>query len=135
MVEDDRDLPTNDPVPTPEHGEVWIVKDDDQDFVRGKNRPAVVVQAMDQWWARDLTSVTVCPFTSEPHLAPYRILVEPNEANGLDKTSLLEVDKVTTMWKSGLVKRIGTLDDDTLRDFYDRWQTFMIPEDFQLEPL
>ena len=134
MAEDDHELTVSDPGPTPEHGEVWIVKDNEQDFVRGKRRPVVVVQDMDRWSSRDLDSVIVCPLTTDEHSAPYRIPVERSEANGLDEHSRLMVDKVTSMRKAGFVKRIGTLDEDILRDFYDRLTLFMIPEDFRLEP-
>lgn len=134
MAEDDHGRLTDDLGPTPEHGEVWIVRDDEQDFVRRKRRPVVVVQDMDRWGSRDLDSVTVCPFTTDARVAPYRIPVEQNEANGLDEHSRLMVDKVTSMRKAGFVKRIGRLDDDVLQDFYDQLLLFMIPEDFPLKP-
>ena len=127
MVEDDRAHRTNAPGPMPEYGEVWLARDDDQDFVRGKTRPVVIVQDMNRWSSRDLDSVIVCLFTGEAHLAPYRIPVERSEANGLDKRSRLMVDKVTSMRKAGLVKRIGTLEDDILRDFHDRLELLMTP--------
>lgn len=93
-------------------GEVWTA-------AGGKNyagtpRPIVIVQD----GRFDATSsVTICAFTSDPTDAPlFRLVVEPSEANGLETVSRLMVDKVTTVPKVKLGRRIGRLaDDDTLR--------------------
>lgn len=53
--------------------------------------------------------------------------------NGLERTSRLMVDKVTTVKRGRLKKRIGTIDEHTLRRFYLRLLEFMTPEDFRLE--
>jgi len=62
-------------------------------------------------------SVTICAFTSDPTDAPlFRLLVEPSEANGLGMVSRLMVDKVTTVPKAKLAKRVGRLvDSDMVR--------------------
>ncbi len=67
----------------------------------GKPRPALIVQS-------DLfdehPSVTILPVTSELRNAPvFRIQVEPDANNGLQKTSEIMVDKV----QSVLRERIG----------------------------
>jgi mRNA interferase MazF len=78
----------------------------------GKPRPVVVVQD-DRFDAT--ASVTVCPFTSNPVDAPLvRIPVEPSPGNGLDRPSDLMVDKLTTVPRSGLGERLGSLRDDEL---------------------
>jgi mRNA interferase MazF len=57
-------------------------------------------------------SVTICAFTSDPTDAPLlRLVVEPNETNGLRSTSRLMVDKITTIPKAKLGSRIGRLTD------------------------
>lgn len=86
-------------------GEVWTVSGG-PDYV-GKPRPAVIVQED----AFDSTaSVTVCPFTSDSTVAPFfRIPVDPDAANGLRSTSCLMVDKITTVAKTKLGKRVGVL--------------------------
>ena len=78
----------------------------------GKPRPAVIVQDD----AFDATlSLTICAFTTDPTEAPlFRIRVEPDEANQLAETSSLMVDKVTTVPKSRLGKRVGRLGDSDL---------------------
>lgn len=113
------------------HGEVWVVLDDDDDFAKTKPRPAVVVQDVTK--SGNLDSVTVCLMTTSKRLALYRILVEPNAMNGLERTSRLMVDKVTTVKRERLKKRIGTIDERTLRQFYLQLLEFLVPEDFLLK--
>jgi mRNA interferase MazF len=78
----------------------------------GKPRPVLIVQD-DRFDAT--ASVTVCPFTTGPVEAPLiRIPVEPADTNGLDRSSSLMVDKITTMPRSGLDERLGRVRDDEL---------------------
>ncbi len=73
----------------------------------GKPRPVVIVQD-DRFDATD--SITICAFTSDPTDAPLiRIAVEPSNANGLETTSRLMVDKITTVPKRKLGTRVGRL--------------------------
>jgi mRNA interferase MazF len=93
-------------------GEVWTAAGG-SDYV-GKLRPVVIVQD----GRFDATSsVTVCAFTSDPTDAPlFRVSVEPSETNGLTTASRLMVDKITTVPKPKLGRRIGRLADaDMLR--------------------
>ncbi|MDP9440649.1 MAG: type II toxin-antitoxin system PemK/MazF family toxin [Actinomycetota bacterium] len=80
----------------------------------GKPRPVVILQD-DRFDA--LESVTVCAFTTDPTEAPLiRLVVEPDEGNGLRERCSLMVDKVTTISRSKLGDRIGRLaDDDVVR--------------------
>jgi mRNA interferase MazF len=91
-------------------GEIWTVAGG-ADYA-GKPRPAVIVQDDDF----DATkSITICAFTSDPTEAPlFRILVQPNERNGLQATSSLMVDKITTVPRTKVGSRIGRLDDEDL---------------------
>ena len=93
-------------------GDIWTASGG-QDYA-GKPRPVVIVQDN----SFDATaSITVCAFTTDETDAPLiRLLVEPNSNNGLHLASRLMVDKITTVPKSKLGKRIGRLDDrDILR--------------------
>jgi mRNA interferase MazF len=80
----------------------------------GKPRPVVIVQD-DRFDAT--ASVTVCPLTTNPIEAPLtRINVEPSPSNGLDQTSRLMVDKLTTIPRANLGNRVGRLPEaDLLR--------------------
>lgn len=91
-------------------GEIWTIAGA-RDYL-GKPRPAVIVQD-DRFDATD--SLTVCPFTTDPTPAPLvRLLVEPNHTNGLIAASRLMADKLTTIPRNKLGRRIGRLDDETM---------------------
>jgi mRNA interferase MazF len=91
-------------------GEVWTAAGG-RDYA-GKPRPIVIVQD-DRFDAT--SSITICAFTSDPTDAPlFRLVVEPSEANGLETVSRLMVDKVTTIPKAKLGRRIGRLADDDM---------------------
>jgi mRNA interferase MazF len=78
----------------------------------GKPRPVVIVQD-DRFDAS--ASVTVCPLTTNPVEAPLiRIVVESNDATGIDQPSRIMVDKVTTMPRSNVRDRLGRLADEDL---------------------
>ncbi|HWU61983.1 MAG TPA: type II toxin-antitoxin system PemK/MazF family toxin [Ensifer sp.] len=93
-------------------GEIWTVSGG-KDYA-GKPRPVVIVQD-DSFSATD--SITVCGFTSDPTDAPlFRVQIEPSNLNGLKLSSRLMVDKLTTVHKTKLGKRIGSLSrSDILR--------------------
>ena len=78
----------------------------------GKPRPVLIVQ--DDHFS-DIESITICPFTTNP-LSPqlYRVAVEPTETNGLLQASWLMADKLATMHRNKLGRRIGRLDDATM---------------------
>ncbi|MDI4666681.1 type II toxin-antitoxin system PemK/MazF family toxin [Xanthobacter autotrophicus] len=93
-------------------GDIWTVAGG-KDYA-GKPRPVVIVQD-DTFDATD--SITICAFTTDETEAPlFRLPVAPNARNGLRTTCRLMVDKITTVPKSKVGTRIGSLDDeDVLR--------------------
>lgn len=91
-------------------GEVWTVAGGG-DYM-GRPRPVVILQD-DRFDATD--SVTICAFTTDPTEAPlFRILIEPNDRNGLDAPSRIMADKITTVRRSRLGVLLGRLDDEDL---------------------
>ncbi len=91
-------------------GEVWTVSGGN-DYA-GKPRPAVIVQD-DSFDATD--SITICAFTTDPTDAPlFRLVVEPNERNGLRSACRLMVDKITTVPETKLGAQVGRLDDEDM---------------------
>jgi mRNA interferase MazF len=81
------------------------------DYV-GKPWPVVILQD-DRFDATP--SVTVCAFTTDLTEAPlFRLLVQPDQVNGLHQASSLMVDKITTVRRSKLGERIGRLGDDDM---------------------
>ena len=91
-------------------GELWTLSGGPEYL--GKPRPALILQD-DRFEAT--SSVTVCAFTSDPTDAPLlRIPIEPSPMNGLNSTSRLMVDKITTVSRAKLGTRIGRLADEDL---------------------
>jgi mRNA interferase MazF len=76
----------------------------------GKPRPALVIQA-DVF--NDIhSSITVAPLTSTIINAPlFRITLDPSRQNGLSRVSQIMVDKVLTLPREKIGKRVGQLGD------------------------
>jgi len=92
-------------------GEIWTVAGGG-DYT-GKPRPVVIVQ--DDAFA-ELNSLTVCPLTSAPLDLPLlRVIAHPSADNGLATPSRMMVDKVTTVAKRRLGRKIGALSAKDLR--------------------
>ena len=86
--------------------EIWTVSGGAE--YTGKARTGVIIQ--DDHF--DTDSVTLCPFTTDPTDAPlFRLLIEPDQGNGLGAPSRIMVDKVTTVRRSRLGAKVGILDD------------------------
>lgn len=87
-------------------GEVWTVS---AAGFAGKPRPAVIVQGD----AFDATaSVTICVFTTDETDAPLlRLLMEPDDTNGLREPSRLMADKIVTVGRDKFGRQIGRLAD------------------------
>jgi mRNA interferase MazF len=93
-------------------GEIWTVAGG-TDYA-GKPRPAIIVQS-DKFDAT--VSITVCPLTGTlVDAAPVRFTIAPSKGNGLKTISHAMVDKISTIRKSKVGRRIGRLDaEDILR--------------------
>ena len=91
-------------------GDIWTVAGA-PDYA-GKPRPAVILQDD----AFDATaSITICPFTTYAVDAPLmRLPVEPSARNGLRAASQLMIDKITTVSKKKLERRVGQLSDEDI---------------------
>jgi mRNA interferase MazF len=91
-------------------GEIWTASGGDG--YAGKPRPVVVLQD-DRFDAT--ASITVCALTTDPTSAPlFRLVVQPNERNGLNVPCRLMVDKITTVPKTRIGNQIGRLDDEDI---------------------
>jgi mRNA interferase MazF len=93
-------------------GEIWSVAA--RSAYTGKPRPGVIVQD-DRFDAT--ASVTICAFTTDPTEAPlFRLRVEPDRQNRLERASSLMVDKLTTVPRTSLGEQIGRLSkEDVIR--------------------
>lgn len=86
-------------------GEVWSAAGG-PDYA-GKPRPVLIVQD-DAFGETD--SITVCPLTTHRmDVELVRPTIEPSEKNGLRETSFAMTDKIATMPRTRLGRRIGVL--------------------------
>jgi mRNA interferase MazF len=89
----------------------------------GKPRPALVVQA--DLFNEAHASVTVCPVTSESIDAPlFRVPLPPGTRTGLQAVSQVMVDKVVSVPRSAIARRIGSCNDSETQmvdDALRRW--------------
>ena len=91
-------------------GDIWTVAGG-RDYA-GKPRPVVIVQD-DSFDATD--SITICALTTDETEAPlFRLVVQPNDRNGLRLACRIMVDKITTVPKSKVGARAGRLDDEDI---------------------
>ena len=91
-------------------GEIWTAAGGG-DYT-GKPRPVLVLQD-DRFEAMD--SITVCPLTTDADDLPlFRILIEPSERNGLDETSRIMADKISTLRRSRSGEALGRIEDDDM---------------------
>lgn len=92
-------------------GEIWLVAGG---TCASKPRPAVVLQD-DHFAGTD--SVTVCPLTSIELDAPLlRMRIGADELSGLDATSWIMVDKLTTVRRANVPSQVGRLSSRQLVD-------------------
>ena len=88
-----------------------------------KPRPALVVQS--DVFNDTHASITVCPVTSDVIDAPlFRVSVAPGRRTGLDSASQIMVDKLVSVPRSAIRKKIGRCDLDELQlvdDALRRW--------------
>ena len=62
-------------------------------------------------------SVTVCAMTSDPTDAPlFRVVLTPTSENGLHEACRIMVDKITTVRRERLSRRIGALSAKDMRE-------------------
>lgn len=79
----------------------------------GKPRPAVIVQG-DLF--TETGSVVVCSFTSDLRDAGlFRLGIEPTLSNGLAVPSRVMIDKIAAIPRAKLGRRIGVLDEESMR--------------------
>lgn len=90
-------------------GEIWTVSGG---TYAQKPRPALIIQ--DDIFAES-DSVTLLPLTTHLVEAPLlRLTLEPGQLNGLDRSSHIMVDKLTTVRRANLGQRIGRIDSETM---------------------
>lgn len=81
----------------------------------GKPRPAVIIQS--DLFNQTHSSITICPITTHLVEAPlFRLIILPVSRNGLNKPSQIMIDKVATLLRTKIRKKIGMLTQEQLMD-------------------
>jgi len=105
-------------------GEIWTV---DMPVPSGKPRheqlgirPGIVVQADKA--GSQLPTTIVIPATSrqEARRFPYTVAIQPSLRNGLERPSVLLVFQIRAIDKRRLIRRLGRLEDDHLKNLEDQ---------------
>lgn len=91
----------------------------------GKPRPAIVIQS-EHLTQAGLQNVILCLITNHLEEAPtFRLDLPPDDRNGLTAASQIMTDKILTVRREKIGRRIGRLGEDALRRL-DRTLTFVI---------
>lgn len=91
-------------------GEIWTMAGGEG--YASKPRPVVILQD-DQFAAAP--SVTFCQLTTnETEASLFRLVVQPDAANGLQRDSRIAIDRIMTTPRTKLGKRIGRLSDQDM---------------------
>ena len=94
-------------------GDIVAIADADAGDFASKPRPALVVQT--DAFLRDHDSVTVCLITSQlAGLGMFRIPIAANPDTGLFKPSEICIDKVQSVWRHRVGRRVGAASNETM---------------------
>ena len=94
-------------------GDIVLIPFPFTDLSGNKNRPAIIlIDSKDD--------ITVCFITTQlKWQSEFDISIQPSDLNGLKKTSLIRLNKITTIDKDLIIGRLGSL-DDTYLDLLNR---------------
>jgi mRNA interferase MazF len=95
--------------------EIWLI---DLDPTKGaeiqKKRPAIIIND-DRLGKLPLkVIVPITDWKDRYDIAPWMVKIEPNEANGLSKTSSADCFQIRSLSQERLIKKLGNIDKNTL---------------------
>lgn len=95
-------------------GDLWLVDfgSDPSDPEQAFRRPSLIVSD-DQLHHPNLRMLIVVPGTTAVRSVPIHVVVEPDDDNGLEQTTALQVEQVRAVSTGRLVEKIGRLDAQT----------------------
>ncbi|WEV64423.1 type II toxin-antitoxin system PemK/MazF family toxin [Bifidobacterium sp. ESL0732] len=92
-------------------GEIWTVL---TDGYASKPRPVIIIQNDE---VPDFQSVVMCLLTSyDAGDIATRVRIEPSSGNGLNKVSFAMTDKILSVERKVLGRKVGVLEGKTMRD-------------------
>jgi mRNA interferase MazF len=97
--------------------EIWLI---DLDPTKGaeiqKKRPAIIVND-DRLGKLPLkVIVPITDWKDRYDIAPWMVKIEPNEVNGLSKTSSADCFQIRSLSQERLIKKLGNIDKNTLEE-------------------
>lgn len=96
-------------------GEIWSMRDD---LYASKARPVVIIQSDE---ISGFDSVVLCLLTTyESSGIPTRVRVEPTVQNGLEKASYVMTEKIASVSRAMLGRRIGMLEEEVMREVSEK---------------
>lgn len=96
-------------------GEIWSMRDD---LYVSKARPVVIIQSDE---ISGFDSVVLCLLTTyDSSDIPTRVRVEPTVQNGLEKTSYVMTEKIASVSRAMLGRRIGMLEEEVMREVSEK---------------
>lgn len=96
-------------------GEIWSMRDD---LYASKARPVVIIQSDE---ISGFDSVVLCLLTTyESSGIPTRVRVESTVQNGLEKTSYVMTEKIASVSRAMLGRRIGMLEEEVMREVSEK---------------
>lgn len=88
------------------------------DLYASKARPVVIIQSDE---VSGFDSVVLCLLTTYDSSAiPTRVRVEPTVQNGLEKTSYVMAEKIASVSRAMLGRRIGMLEEEVMREVSEK---------------
>ena len=93
-------------------GQIWVVAE--KGPLTGKPRPALLIQAEALDAHATLQFCLICGEDEAQRDVFFRIPVAPTEANGLQKPSIVTVDKVVTIQRANVKAQCGVIEEDVM---------------------
>jgi mRNA interferase MazF len=97
--------------------EIWLI---DLDPTVGseikKKRPAIIVNDDSLGKLPLKIIIPVTDWKVQYQIAPWMVKIEPNNQNGLSKTSAADCFQVRSLSEERLIKKLGNVDDNTMVD-------------------
>ncbi len=100
----------------PNRGEIWLI---DWSPARGSEqkgiRPSLVLQSDKGNSNKNYPNTIILTITKQGKNIPFHVELNPNSVNGLNKISYIKCEQILTISKRRLVKKIGTIDLESLK--------------------
>jgi mRNA interferase MazF len=90
------------------------------DLTAVKKRPVLVIS--DEVYNSAGNDIIICGVTSNPRRAPYSVIFENSDlvSGSIPSSSRIKTDKIFTLEKSGIIKKLAKLSDKKVNEVKDQ---------------